>query len=606
MTNHLSGGKVNISLLQDLEKKQLFELILKCGGPKVIVWAEDLVPLVGLIAKNTDLNEHDVRKMFFLEHGPLPPTTVKNIIFISRPRLHLMDMIADIIHEEERRGNRKECHLFFVPRRSQLCEKRLQSKGVFGNFTFVDDLPCDIFPFDNDLMSMEMEGAFKEYYVENDPSCLYQAAQALMTLQSLYGIIPRVTGKGPAAERVWDLVSRLSQEPRKFPTNSQIDQVLLIDRAVDLISPLATQLTFEGLIDELFEIKNMVVRLPADKFSGGDDSQNKIMVPDELQITLNSADELFAEIRDKNFNAVGTVLSSKAKLISSQLGARRTDQTVQEIKQFVDRLPSMMAAKRSLATYTTIAELIKNVTDSTEFLDSLQLEQELMLGVDTDRVQAHIEDCIAHQQPLVKVLRLICLQSATNSGLKPKVLEHYKREILQTYGFQHILTLSNLEVAGLLKMQQSSRSYTVLRKTLRLTVEDNSEVMPSDVNYVHSVYAPLSVRLIQQLIKSPSAWRQLSDVLALLPGRIIDHSQQLPNYIQKRRGSISSQSSQNENTKIVLVFFLGGCTFAEISALRFLSQQEDSKVEFVIATTKLINGNSFINSLTEPLVPDHK
>ena len=50
-----------------------------------------------------------------------------------------------------------------------------------------------------------------------------------------------------------------------------------------------------------------------------------------------------------------------------------------------------------------------------------------------------------------QVLRLICLQSVTNSGLKPKVLEHYKREIVQTYGFQHLLTLINLEKTGLLK-----------------------------------------------------------------------------------------------------------------------------------------------------------
>ena len=45
------------------------------------------------------------------------------------------------------------------------------------------------------------------------------------------------------------------------------------------------------------------------------------------------------------------------------------------------------------------------------------------------------------------------MQSATNSGLKLKVLEHYKREIIQTYGFQHVLSLTNLENAGLIKLQ---------------------------------------------------------------------------------------------------------------------------------------------------------
>lgn len=48
------------------------------------------------------------------------------------------------------------------------------------------------------------------------------------------------------------------------------------------------------------------------------------------------------------------------------------------------------------------------------------------------------------------------MQSATNSGLKQKVLDHYKREIIQTYGFHYILTLTNLEDAGLIKVQVSS------------------------------------------------------------------------------------------------------------------------------------------------------
>lgn len=93
--------------------------------------------------------------------------------------------------------------------------------------------------------------------MESDPSAMYQAAQAIMKLQSLYGVIPRVCGKGAAAQHVWDLVSRLSQEPRgnnPLSPVSHIDQLLLLDRGIDLLSPLTTQLTYEGLIDELFGI----------------------------------------------------------------------------------------------------------------------------------------------------------------------------------------------------------------------------------------------------------------------------------------------------------------------------------------------------------------
>ena len=36
----------------------------------------------------------------------------------------------------------------------------------------------------------------------------------------------------------------------------QIDCLFLIDRNVDMITPLCTQLTYEGLIDEVFGIHN--------------------------------------------------------------------------------------------------------------------------------------------------------------------------------------------------------------------------------------------------------------------------------------------------------------------------------------------------------------
>ena len=40
---------------------------------------------------------------------------------------------------------------------------------------------------------------------------------------------------------------------------SRIDQLVLVDRVVDLISPMCTQLTYEGLIDETLHIKHGTV-----------------------------------------------------------------------------------------------------------------------------------------------------------------------------------------------------------------------------------------------------------------------------------------------------------------------------------------------------------
>ena len=78
-------------------------------------------------------------------------------------------------------------------------------------------------------------------------------------------------------------------------------------------------------------------------------------------------------MRDKNFNAVGPTLSRKARAISSAFEERHGAKTVQEFKSFVDKLPQMQSLKQSLATHTSIAELVKEKTDTSSFLEFLQI-----------------------------------------------------------------------------------------------------------------------------------------------------------------------------------------------------------------------------------------
>uniref|UniRef100_A0A8C8HDV5 Vacuolar protein sorting-associated protein 33A n=1 Tax=Oncorhynchus tshawytscha TaxID=74940 RepID=A0A8C8HDV5_ONCTS len=625
MSAHLSYGRVNLNILREAARKELREFLDKCAGSKAIVWDEYLTGPFGLIAQYSLLKEHEVEKMFTLKGGRLPAADVKNIIFFVRPRLELMDIIAENVISEDKMLSPRDFHILFVPRRSMLCEQRLKEQGVLGSFINIDEYILDLIPYDGDLLSMESEGAFRECYLESDQTSLYHTAKGLMTLQALYGTIPQIFGKGECARHVANMMLRMKREFAGSQTQilPVFDSLLLLDRNIDLLTPLATQLTYEGLIDEVYGITNGYAKLPPEKFAAqkkqGEVGKDLPTEPKKMQ--LNSAEELYAEIRDKNFNAIGAALSKKAKIISAAFEERHNAKTVGEIKQFVSQLPHMQAARSSLANHTSIAELIKDITSEKNslysfsfhvqlttlhssslpsltwsnvwhiaFFDNLTVEQEFMTGVDTDKVNTYIEDCIAQKDPLIKILRLVCMQSVCNNGLKQKILDYYKREILQTYGYEHMLTLNNLEKTGLLKPQTSTRNnYPTIRKTLKLWMEDANEQNPNDISYVYSGYAPLSIRLTQVLARP--GWRSIEEVLKMLPGPHFEERQQLPAGLHKKR-----QQGENRTT---LVFFLGGVTYAEVAALRFLSQMEDGGTEYIIATTKLINGTSWIKSLMD-------
>lgn len=101
--------------------------------------------------------------------------------------------------------------------------------------------------------------------------------------------------------------------------------------------------------------------------------------------------------------------------------------------------------KESLSTHTTIAEMVKEQTDHKSFLEYLQIEQELLNFQNSDRPIESLEDFACRGEELSRLLRLICLQSVISSGLKPKLIEFYGRMLLQSFGYNHMLSLSNLE-----------------------------------------------------------------------------------------------------------------------------------------------------------------
>lgn len=76
---------------------------------------------------------------------------------------------------------------------------------------------------------------------------------ALVNLQKLYGRIPKIYGKGNYAHKVWELTKSIGKdEIFNNGERGNIDQLIIVERSTDIMSVLATQLTYEGLIGKTF------------------------------------------------------------------------------------------------------------------------------------------------------------------------------------------------------------------------------------------------------------------------------------------------------------------------------------------------------------------
>ncbi|CAN1800086.1 Vacuolar protein-sorting-associated protein 33 homolog [Linum perenne] len=588
---NLDNSPLNLKSLREQSQRELVNILKNIRGKKCLIIDPKLSGSLSLIVQTSILVEYGV-ELRHLSADSVQTDTTK-IVYLVRSQFELMKYISSNVHDDISKGLQREYYVYFVPRREVVCEKVLEEEKVHHLMT-IGEYPLYMVPFDEDVISFELDGANKDFQVDGNTSSLWHIAKAIHKLESSSGVIPNVRAKGRCSVRVADILNRMQTEE---PVNLQdmgmpeINTVILLDREVDMVTPMCTQLTYEGLIDEFFHINNGSVELDASILGAQQQEGKKMKHP------LNSSDKLFKETRDLNFEVVVQVLRQKATSMKEDYAEMTTtNQSVSELKDFVKKLNSLPEMTRHI----NLAQQLTTFTSKQSFLAKLNMEHTVVEAESYDICFEHIEELIHKQEPLISVLRLLILFSVTNSGLPKKQFDYLRRELLHSYGFEHIATLNNLEKAGLLKKQESRSNWLTIKRALQLVVEDTDTANPNDIAYVFSGYAPLSIRLVQHAIRS--GWRPMEEILRLLPG---------PHSEIKRGGFPHSTSFESMSSalgrvadgrrSLVLVVFIGGVTFAEIAALRFLSAQEGMAYELMIATTNMISGNSLTESYVEKL-----
>ncbi|KRX42280.1 Vacuolar protein sorting-associated protein 33A [Trichinella murrelli] len=559
-----SSSNVSFSTVKEVSRKLLFSALDKWSGSK----------------------DHQVVQMLLLRLGSVVSDPSSRIVFLMHPKMRYAAVVADIVHSTLKQFDNPRFHLIFVPQRSVICEYELKRYDIIKKLSSIEQLPIYFYAWDDDLISMENEW-FPHATASDDYNMISMISRGLIHLEEIYGPINNIYCKGNMAKDIYDAWS-LQRQTDSWRTltafDSYIDSIIIFDRSIDYVTPMVTQLTYEGLIDEIFGIKCASVKMQKmeslEDIEEANKSHDSVGIlstssgsQDRIQISLNSKQCLYSELRDLNFHA-----------------QRHTANSVREYKEFVKKLPTLQASRSAAALHTSVAELIKEVIASDEFSNTLSCEREFLNCIDSNSLSTFIEQCINKKEPVLKVLRLMCLQSLTNAGLKTKLYDQYRREFLQSYGYQYLLLFVELEKVGLFTKNSTDNrnhasSYPNIRKLFDLIIDNHTnELEPNDVSYVYSGYAPLIPRLCQQWAKP--GWTEIMDSLSKVPG------------ITKLAAGDERRIKSKNRRNIVLVLFVGGVTSAEVSALRFLSSQETSS-HFLVATTSVTTGERLLECLAK-------
>lgn len=448
-----------------------------------------------LFTDTTYLQEHGIRSTHPLSSTSSSTLTTQIVIIIRGINAQAARQAVNTIRETK---DDTKVMILMTPRKSILVEKVMKLSGVYNDI-IMNVLEWGFFPFDTDCISLDWPLTYKQITLEGDNSALLATSNAIHQLSNIMNLnFDIIRSVGNAATAVVEQLLQTShysyddnknifspEHAFKIPPiddddlninqNQQHQQtqeyqkrkvtLILIDRGVDIVTPLLTQWTYEGLLDESVGLHNNTLDLPISSIISPDalnilQSSNTTTQPSTSALTIRKRlrtkdDKIFSQLRDLNYWSAARHISSIASSVRLYYASRpnKENSEISTMKDYVRGLRQVKSEHASATAHTALAaEVAARTFDSLEFKGRFEVEREMVeggVGGENSR-RVFITDCIARGESLSRVLRICCVWSLTSGGIQSDDLEIVKREMVANYGLGVLGVIANLERAGLM------------------------------------------------------------------------------------------------------------------------------------------------------------
>jgi hypothetical protein len=604
---------VDLSIFKEsLEQNLITILDLLPNQEKSLIIEESCITKFGFFIKTDFLTQRQFTKKIFLLQNSPPDTQSPVLLYIIPPKKECLEMIEKHIKdnfdktsmisylnnkdnkkkgkkkekekEDEIKEIKKEFHIVFIPKIVNECNKFIKESN-FNSFYRIYNLNMDIFPLDYDLMSLENESAFYDLFISQNLNSLSILARAIIKYENIFGKIKYKYYLGDLAKKLHNL---LIKEEEISPSIDKANEpgtfsCFIFDRSVDMLTPLCSNFIYEGLLDEFFGINLNTVKVPVQILGKKPiDKNNK---NEEIKLDLSKNEKFYTQIKDYNFNKIKLFLGNRLKEHNKMLEeSKEKNANLKQIQENLLKIRLIKEERPSLINQINLADHISKTKKLPKEQLYLFFEQSLLLGETPSTFLESIDDEMAQKGDLYNIIRMLSLYSLINGGIKNKIFDQIRRDLVNIYGFQEIFFFNNLEKLKILKNYDSSNLfYYDLSKKLKLINDSVDFNNPNDASYSFSGYCPIFIRLIEKAISK--GWYSIKDLIKKISNEFEfpNDEEEILNFNKKEK-------------KFILLVFIGGITYGELASIRYLNKVLDDK-KFIILTTGMVNCRKIFNAL---------
>lgn len=195
---------------------------------------------------------------------------------------------------------------------------------------------------------------------------------------------------------------------------------------------------------------------------------------------------------------------------------------------------NIVKAKEIATEHINIAFNISQSQRNLDYIQVYSIEAKCIMSEDPKDIAQLLEAKMIKQYNKLKILRALTLFSLTQGGLLQKDFDNLRRVFIMNYGYQEMVTLMNMQDAGLIRLKDKKDSWNwdKIKSQFNLVSEEDQDFMnPTDYSYVFSGYAPISIRIIQSILQIGGVQNFINDKKAglLALGLTVDKIRVPPN-----------------------------------------------------------------------------
>jgi hypothetical protein len=559
------------SYLIDDAKNALFDYIkiIKTTNKKLsIIFENDLISFFGIITNMDELKLNGITSIYSLNNQLILPN-LDDILIITRSNFNVVTKIIDLINKN------KFVHYYiaFVPEYDNLCKLILENNSAIEHIRMITKIPIYFLPLYDDL------------FILNNHSN-HQLINGLLKVQKFIDIYGKCYfhGIGSKANFIINEIDVINEinEINVNSTETEENLFILFDRDLDLLTPLCTQLTYSGLIDELIQIQCRFIKF------------------ESTEIYLN--DLIYEKIKHKMFTEVATILRDNTRELKINYDKIQTTNNIE--CSLIKKVMKETINIPHVESHLKIAKKIQDTINNKNWRFELSLEQKII-----SKEELTIEDIyeILKINNFHKIIRLLSMISLLNNGLHEKY-EYIISIILNKFGFDKMELLNVLFKKKILCKNDKN-----VFSDFDIDIIDNEY----DISKLYLGYVPLSIKIIDKLfLRQENNLTFLSNNSKLIENykkmilkckkcqkskyqinnnNNVDNKYDKITFLNKINPFILNQLNQNNNQPLqikrnIYLVFIGGITYSEYASIKNINK------DIIILTNNLINGNSFIDN----------